>query len=152
MLDKYESARRADEARKEQARNDEAAFLENFAQLRRDVVRPVFEAAGEILRSRGHGSVIREVEFSAADGKSTEALIELRVTPAGMEHAASADRHLQELSFSTRHYNRSVCITNGAVPRSGSLAGSQGAHTLVQINAQLVEDELLKLMAGMVRR
>ncbi len=152
MLDNYESARRADEARKEQARQDEAAFLERFARLRREVVRPVFEAAGEILRCRGHAAIIREVEFDALDGKPTEAMIELRVTPAGMEHAANADRHLQELSFSTRHYNRTVCITNGAVPQSGSLAGSQGAHMLGQIDAQLVEEELLKLMAGMVRR
>jgi hypothetical protein len=152
MLDKYEGARRAEEAHKEQMRADEAGFLARFAQLRREVVRPVFEAAGEVLRARGHGSVIREVEFSAEDGKPIEALIELRVIPAGMEHAASADRHLQELSFSTRHYSRVVCITNGAVPQSGSLAGSQGALTLAQINVELVEDELLKLMAGMVRR
>lgn len=152
MLDSYEEGRRMAEARKQQAREDEAAFLEHFARLRREVVRPVFEAAGAILRSRGHASVIREVEFSAAVGKPTEALIELRVTPAGMEGAATADLHLQELSFSTRHYNRTVCITNGAVPQSGSLAGSQGAHALAQIDAELVEAELLKLMAGMVRR
>lgn len=152
MLDKYESTRRADEAHAEQMRADEAAFLARFAQLRREVVRPVFEAAGEVLRARGHGSVIREVEFAAEDGKPIEALIELRVIPAGMEHASSADQHLQELSFSSRHYSRIVCVTNGAVPQSGSLAGSQGALTLAQISVQLVEDELLKLMAGMVHR
>lgn len=152
MLDNYEAERRIAEARSQQAHADEAAFLEHFARLRRDVVRPVFEAAGEILRSRGHGLVIREVEFGVVEGKPTEALIELRVIPAGMEHAASPDRHRQELSFNTRHYNRSVCIINGAVPQSGSLAGSQGTHALAQIDARLVEDELLKLMAGMLRR
>jgi hypothetical protein len=152
MLDIYETARRIAEASEQQAQADEAAFLERFARLRREVVRPVFEAAGEILRSRGHGSLIREVEFNVSDGKPTEALIALLVTPAGMENTASADRHRQELSFSTRHYSRIVCITNGAVPQSGSLAGSHGTHTVAQINAQLVEEELLKLMAGMVRR
>jgi hypothetical protein len=152
MLDDYEAARRTADERKQQAQADEAAFLERFARLRREVVRPVFEAAGEVLRSRGHGSVIREVEFSASEGTPTEALIALLVTPAGMEHTASADRHRQELCLSTRHYNRIVCITNGAVPQSGSLAGGQGTHTVAQIDTQLVEDELLKLMAGMVRR
>ena len=152
MLDEYEATRRAAEMRKQRAREDDAAFLEGFARLRREVVRPVFEAAGAILGERGHASVIREVEFGAADGKPVEALIELRVTPAGMEGAASADQHLQALSFSTRHYNRSVCITNGAVPQSGTLAGSQGTCALAQIDAERVEDELLKLMAALVRR
>lgn len=152
MLDDYDAARRAAEARKQQAQADEDAFLERFARLRREVVRPVFEAAGAILRERGHAFAIREVEFGAADGKPTEALIALRVTPAGMEGAASGDLHLQELSFSTRHYNRSVCITNGAVPQSGALAGSQGACALAQIDTERVEDELLKLMAALVRR
>lgn len=152
MLDEYEAVHHAAQARERQARADDASFLERFARLRRDVVRPVFEAAGEVLHSRGHAFAIREEEFAAADGKPTEALIELCVTPAGMEGAASADRYRQRLCFSSRHYNRSVCITNGAVPQSGALAGSQGACALAQIDAELVEDELLKLMAALVRR
>jgi hypothetical protein len=153
MLDEYDGLRRSEAAHKQQARDEEAAFLEGFARLRRDVVRPVFEAAGELLHARGHGFAIREQEFAApAGGKTTEALIELSVSPAGMEGAASADRHLQELSFSTRHYNRTVSITNGAVPQSGSIAGSQGAHALARIDAALVEGEVLKLMAALVRR
>jgi hypothetical protein len=152
MLDEYEALRRAAEERKQQARDEEAAFLAGFARLRREVVRPVFEAAGEVLHARGHGFAIREQEFAAAGGKATEALIELRVSPAGMEGAASTDRHLQELLFSTRHYNRAVCVTNGAVPQSGALAGSQGACALAQIDVQFVERELLKLMAALVRR
>lgn len=153
MLDEYDALRRAAEAREQQASDEEAAFLEGFARLRRDVVRPVFEAAGEVLQARGHGFAIREEEFAAAaGGKAREALIELRVSPAGTEGAASADRHLQELSFSTRHYNRTVCVTNGAVPQSGALAGKLGSCTLAQIGVALVEDELLKLMAGLVRR
>lgn len=153
MLDQYDGLRRAAEERKQQARNEEAAFLVGFARLRREVVRPVFEAAGEVLHARGHGFAIREEEFAAAaGGKATEALIELRVNPAGMEGAASTDRHLQELSFTTRHYNRTVCVTNGAVPQSGALAGSQGACALAQVDVQFVERELLKLMAALVRR
>lgn len=153
LLDEYDGLRRAAAARKQQAQDDEAAFLDGFARLRRDVVRPVFEAAGELLHARGHGFAIREQEFATpAGGKPSEALIELRVSPAGMESAASADRHLQELRFTTRHYNRTVSVTNGAVPQSGSIAGSQGGQPLAQIHVALVEAELLKLMAALVRR
>jgi hypothetical protein len=37
------------------------------------------------------------------------------------------------------------------VPQSGSIAGAAGSYTLSQINTQLVEQELLKLVAALVR-
>jgi hypothetical protein len=113
-------------------------------------LRPVFEQAGELLRSRGHDFTIREQEFVfEGDGKTTEAAITLRITPAGMETAADNDTPRRELAFSTRHYNRTVCVTNGAVPQSGAMAS--GGYVLGQIDAQLVEEQLLKLVAGIVR-
>src|SRR5260221_469049 len=95
---------------------------------------------------------ITEDEFVfEGDGKTIEAAIGLRITPAGMETAAASDVHLRELLFSTRHYNKTVSVMNGAVPQSGSIAGAAGSYTLSQINAQLVEQELLKLVAALVR-
>jgi hypothetical protein len=152
MLDEYADGRRAAEARKQHLHEEQAAFLAQFAKLRREVLRPVFEAAGEVLRDRGHAFEIREAEFASEGGSSTEAMITFRVTPAGMEAVAAADEHLRELSFTTRHYNRAVSIANGAVPHSGSLAGAQGARALADISTQLVEEELLKLMAALLRR
>jgi gamma-glutamyltranspeptidase len=35
-------------------RDDEASFLQDFAERRRTVIRPVFEAAGAMLEERGH--------------------------------------------------------------------------------------------------
>jgi hypothetical protein len=152
MLDAYDVVQRAEEQRRRRAENEGLAFLAGFAQLRREVVRPVFEAAGEMLRARGHQVKIDEEEFVfEADGKTREAAIGLRITPAGMEGAAANDSHLRELTFSTRHYNRTVCIANGALPQSGSLAGAAGSYPLAQIDAQLVEDHLLKLVAALVR-
>src|SRR5260221_501904 len=104
------------------------------------------------LKSRGHDFAIREDEVVfEGDGKTIEAAIGLRITPAGMETAAASDVHLRELLFSTRHYNKTVSVMNGAVPQSGSIAGAAGSYTLSQINAQLVEQELLKLLAPLVR-
>ena len=152
MLDAYDVARRADELRKERLKSEGLAFLAGFAALRASIVRPVFEAAGELLKARGHDFAIREEEFVfEADGKTHEAAISLRITPAGMEGAAASDAHLRELSFSTRHYNKTVCIVNGALPQSGSMAGAAGSYALSQIDAPLVEDHLLKLVAALVR-
>lgn len=152
MLDAYDIVRRADQVRKERLKSEELAFLAGFAELRANVVRPVFEAAGEMLRARGHDFAIREEEFVfEADGKTREAAISLRITPAGMEGATASDAPLRELSISTRHYNKTVSIVNGALPQSGSMAGAAGSYALSQIDAQLVEDHLLKLVAALVR-
>jgi hypothetical protein len=152
MLDAYDVLRRADQLRKERLKSEELAFLAGFVELRAKVVRPVFEAAGEMLKARGHDFAIREEEFVFEDGgKTHEASISLRITPAGMEGAAASDEHLRELSFSTRHYNKTVSVVNGALPQSGSMAGAAGSLNLSQIDAQLVEDHLLKLVAALVR-
>jgi len=150
MLDAYDVVRRADDLRKRRVESEGLAFLAAFAELRAKLVRPVFEAAGELLRARGHDFTIREQEFVfEGDGKTSEAAISLHITPVGMEKAAVADGPRRELCFSTRHYNRTVCITNGAVPQSGAMAGS--GYALGQIDSQLIEEQLLKLVAAIVR-
>ena len=152
LLDRYDAARREADSRMRQARVDDALFLQHFAELRRDVVRPVFEAAGALLHERGHEFSIIEEEYQLqGGGKSIEATIELRIAPFGMEKLPQAHDHLRALSFATRHYNKTVCITNGAVPQSGSIAGAAGSYALSQIDAQLVEQELLKLVAALVK-
>jgi hypothetical protein len=152
MLDVYDGVRRADEQRKRRAESEQLAFLAGFAELRSNIVRPVFERVGALLESRGHRFAIREHEFVfQADGRASEALIAIHITPAGMENAAASDAQGRELALSTRHYNRTVCVANGGVPKSGSLAGANGGCQLAQIDAQLVEDEVIKLVASLVR-
>jgi hypothetical protein len=150
LLDQYDQTRRAAHEREDQIVADRALFIEQFAELRRAVLRPVFEQAGAILKERGHDFSIQEEEFAAqAAGKTVEGGIVFRVAPAGMEKATPADDHLRALSFTTRHYNKTVWIRNGAVPYEG--AAANGGYALARINAQLVEDEVLKLMTAMVK-
>jgi len=152
MLDAFDVARRADEQRKARMKSGELAFLAGFAALRAQVVRPIFEVAGEMLKARGHAFVIREEEFvSEPDGATREAAISLRITPSGLEGAAASDAAHRELALNTRHYNKTVSIVNGALPQSGSMAGAAGGYPLAQIDAQLVEDHVLKLVAALVR-
>jgi hypothetical protein len=152
MLDAYDVVRRADEQRKRRVEAEGLAFLAGFAELRGKLVRPMFESVGALLKSRGHDFAIHEAEFVfEGEGKTTEAAIGLRITPAGMEGATASDVHLRELSLSTRHYNKTVSVMNGAVPQSGSIAGAAGSYALSQIDAHLVEQELLKLVAALVR-
>lgn len=152
LLDQYDEARRSALSRKDQAAADDRRFLEQFAELRRAVLRPLFEAIGALLAERGHAFSIREQEFAPqAGGKGAEAAIMLLVAPAGMEPPPPADEHLRALSFTTRHYNRTVCVRNGAAPHEGTLAGAKGAVPLERIDLHLAEEEVLKLMAALVK-
>jgi hypothetical protein len=151
LLDRYDTAQRAAESYLQKMKADDALFLAQFDALRRDVLRPIFESAGALLQARGHGFRVTESQFRVQDGGQTvEAAIELHIAPSGMQTLPQAHDHRRALSFATWHYNKTVCIRNGAAPHEGTLAGAKGTIALEKIDAQLVEDEVLKLMASMV--
>jgi len=154
LLDQYDQKRRAVEERRQQVKTDEDNFLKGFADLRTNVVKPVFEAIGVILKERGHDFNISEDEYAGEPGgKTTEAAVSIRVMPAGMEMSSHDDAQFPSLSFSTRNYNKTVCIRgNNTLPLSGGPASPRGDYQLAQIDKDLVQAELLKLIAGMVNR
>ena len=151
MLDQYDERRSAVEARERQVKVDDERFLARFAELRRTIVRPVFESAGAVLTERGHGFSIVEQEFgNDTAGKATEAWITLSIAPLGSEPLLHAGDHRRSLSITTRHYNKTVWINAGASLDSGGMAGAKGAYTLDKIDRKLLEDALLQFVAGMV--
>src|SRR5260221_14731580 len=102
MLDAYDVVRRTDEQRKRRLEAEGLAFLAGFAELRGKLVRPMFEAVGALLKSRGHDFAIREEEFVfEGDGKTIEAAVGLRITPAGLGNAPASDRPPRGLFFRT---------------------------------------------------
>ncbi len=154
LLDQYDEKRRTVEERRRQVKTDEANFLKGFADLRTNVVKPVFEAIGVMLKERGHDFNISEDEYAGElGGKTTEAAVSIRVMPAGMEMSSHDDAQSPSLSFVTRHYNKTVWIhSSNAIPQSGAPASPRGDYQLAQIDKDLVQAEVLKLIAGMVNR
>jgi hypothetical protein len=149
MLDEYDARRRSVLEQEQKVRDSDALFLTQFDELRRTVVRPVFEAAGALLAERGHAFAISEEEFSSGSGRqATEAGISIRILPSGAK-APVHDDHAQSLSITTRHYAKTVWINAGA-RNAGGVAGSKGAYPLERIDRQLVEEELLKFVRGIV--
>lgn len=146
LLDDYDARRRAVLAREQKVKDDDALFLTQFAELRRSVIRPAFEAAATLLAERGHLASITEQEFSVAEGsKVSEAWIALRIVPAGTTEA-----NARSLSISTRHYNKTVWINSGEAHRSGGIAGPAGAFALDKVTKQLVEEEVIAFVARIV--
>ena len=150
LLDAYDDRRRSDVAREQKSRDDEARFLEQFAELRRTVIRPVFEAAGRVLEERGHRYSIAEQEFAtaAAAGSIREASIALRLVASGTKAGLHEDQ--QSLSITTRHYNRTLWVNSGESANSGGIAGSKGAYAPERVTRELIEGELLQFVGRVV--
>ena len=141
LLDEHDVRRTAVLAREQKGRDDDALFLTQFAETRRDVIWPAFEAAAALLTERGHAASISVQEFSVAEGgKVSEASIALRIVAAGTK-----DADARSLAISTRHYNKMVWINAGR-----PLEGSKGTYPLDKIDCQRVEEELVRFVAGAI--
>ena len=151
LLDVYDARRRADVEREQRTKDEEAGFLRDFGELRRDVIRPVFEAAGAMLEQRGHRYSIVEQEFAAsATAAPSEAGITLRIVPSGTKAPLHEDQ--RSLAIATRHYNKTVWINSGEAGGAGGLAGAAGAYQLAKVTKRLIEDEVVGFVARVVAR
>jgi hypothetical protein len=149
LLDDYDARRRGDQEREQKTRDDEARFLTDFAELRKKLIRPVFEEAGAMLEERGHRYSIAEQEFlGGSEGRIAEAGITLRIVPSGTKAPLHEDQ--RSLSITTRHYNKTVWIHSGEPQAQGGLAGGRDAFPLEKVTRQLVEEELLAFVARVV--
>lgn len=151
LLDQYDARLRVDVAREQKTRDDDALFLARFAELRREVVWPVFKQAGELLTARGHGIEIEEEEFAAdAGSKVREAGISMRIAPAGMPAQLHAGDHERSFSITTRHYNKTVWINAGRALQAGGAAGAKGAYMIERVDRQLIEAEMVKFVGAIM--
>jgi len=149
LLDVYDARRRNDLEREQRSKDEEARFLKDFAELRRTVIRPVFETAGAMLEERGHRYSIVEQEFALGpEGRISEAGIAMRIVPKGAKAPPHDDQ--RSLSIATRHYNKTVWINSGESAGSGGLAGSKGAFALEKVTRQLIEEEVIAFVARVV--
>lgn len=147
LLDRFDERRRSEEERVVQVRTDGEAFLKKFADLRRNVIRPVFEQAGTILKQRGHSFALIEEEYSSqGGGTTTEASISIRIKPSG---STRPDDELPSLCIATRHYNKTVSIRGVGGLRPANGTGPRGDYQMDQVNAELIEAGLLNLVTEM---
>jgi len=150
-LDAYDTRRSVDVAREKKSKDDDALFLTLFSELRRNVVRPVFEEAGALLVARGHAFEIWEAEFAPdAAGKVREAGISLHIAPAGMPAPLHAGDHERSLSITTRHYNKTVWVNSGRALDAGGVAGAKGAYSIERVDRPLVEEAVVKFIAAVM--
>jgi hypothetical protein len=154
LLDQYDQKLRDIDQRKAQVENDKQRFLEDFANLRRTLIRPAFEAAGAALERHGRRFAIIEQDYSMEPGgKATESSIALQVLPAARDKGEGASQPVASLVYETRHYTKSICIGGrDKVTTDDPSAGRRGDYQPAQIDRDHVRKELLRLFSGLVSR
>ena len=145
LLNQYDEQRRVVLAREQKVKEVDERFVAGFAELRKSVIRPAFEAAAAILTERGHKVTVVEQEFSVDPAASvTEAMISLHIVPSGAKSTVHDERG-RALSISTRHYNKMVWINTGRPQEA-----SKGNYALERVDRELVEAELIGFVASIV--
>lgn len=145
LLNQYDEQRRVVLAREQKVREEDERFVAGFAELRKSVIRPAFEAAAAILTERGHKVTVVEQEFSVDPAASvTEAMISLHIVPSGTKSTGHDERG-RALSISTRHYNKMVWINTGRPQEA-----SKGNYALERVDRELIEAELIGFVASIV--
>jgi hypothetical protein len=112
----------------------EASFAGDFANLKRQIIRPAFDALAQWLKARKN-----DVEISEGpDGN-----ISMRVVPAGADGSISRERY-PTFSVLGSSFTRTVALqARNTRPGTEAPLSSRGTYTLAQLNTPLLEAELM---------
>jgi hypothetical protein len=137
-LDPFTGKRNAATGGKPQSRTAVDDFPGDFAKLKLSVIRPAFEAVGNMLRERGH-----EINISEdAGGK-----ISIHIVPAGVKKSLHPFDWYPTLSFFGAPFTRTIGLHGRNARRnSDSASGPRGEYRPSQVNKEIVEKELMKFV------
>jgi hypothetical protein len=138
-LDLFTGKRDAGTGAKLQSKATVDDFPGDFAKLKLSVIRPAFEAVGNMLRERGH-----EINISEdAGGK-----ISIHIVPAGVKKSIHPYDWYPTLSFFGAPFTRTIGLHGRNARRnSDSASGPRGEYRPSQVNEEMVEKELMKFVA-----
>jgi hypothetical protein len=146
IFQKYDERQAEHRKVQQEAKKAEDVFLEDFANFRRDVVKPFFDEIGAYLKQKGHDFRIREQDYSVGeDKKTTDAGITLFIFPAGVEPRGHREYENPHYSVFATRYSKTLRLHGSNMrPGSGGSAGPRGEYKLEQLNRQVLENDLVK--------
>ena len=147
LLDGYEKKQLEARLRQDQEQYELETYLEDFKELRQNVIRPVMEDMGDILEQKGHDFKIKEKEYSM-DKKAfaTEARIEFKIFPRSNAEEFYAENH-PSVMFSSDVTSRDIKVHGSYV-----MPGRRGERELIrtyaisEITSDIVEKEILDIL------
>ena len=151
ILDAFAAKQAAWKREVERKKSEHELFLERFADKVKSVIRPAMEGVSAELRSRGHETSITErQEAVTADGRVTEANIDMAIMPSGQTYPMNRRDPLScpHITFIAGHHENKVSVYESTMmPGGGGQSGRTREYTLDQVTAEVVQSHILKVLA-----
>ncbi|MGH8622935.1 MAG: hypothetical protein ACRET3_12415 [Burkholderiales bacterium] len=121
-----------------QAALGEAGFDGDFARLKLQIIRPVFESVGDRMKERGHAFNITE----EPGGR-----ISIHIVPPGANQTIHPYDWFPTFSLYGAPFTRRIGVHGrNARPNSSGSTGERGDYPLAQVSRDVVEKELMKFI------
>lgn len=149
ILDGFDKAEKVRQAGTQRRKAEEDTFESEFAAIRQNVIRPVFQSTLDRLKERGHDGRITEQGYSEDhQGRPSEASIQLLIYPGGKDpDRRSDDMNYPHLAYiGDRRARGAFSHVSNMTPGRGGSAGSKAKYHLNQITAEVVKGELMSLL------
>jgi len=149
VLDAFDQKQHERKQVQNETRSREDAFLAQFSTFRTIVAHPLFEQVGNHLRSRGHDFDISQQDYELQhDGKTRDASISLNIYPSGVERNLSSGHGMPHFSVIASRSSRTVRLHgSNMMPGHGGSAGGRGEFKLEQLTNEILQKELVSLLA-----
>ncbi|MBW2410478.1 MAG: hypothetical protein JRF72_11820 [Deltaproteobacteria bacterium] len=147
LLDSYRRKQQEAKKKQEQEQYELELYLDDFRDLRENVIRPVMEETGDILKQHGHDYKIKEQEY-AVDKKAfaVEARIEFKIFPRTTQEEFYAENH-PSVMFSSDTASLKVKVHGSYVmPERRGERELIRAYGISDITSDVVEKEILDIL------
>lgn len=153
ILNRYDKKRTEAQELIEQKRTEDEMFFEDFKRVRQEIIRPVLESIGDQLRSRGHDYRIEEQEAATdTQGRPQSPLIGLNIYPSGVERSRYRPDCTPRIAFVGQVSKKNLYShVNTIGPEGGGAAGARDSFSLMEINTDIVEKQVLKAVGDIFK-
>jgi hypothetical protein len=147
LMDSYDKKVSDKKTRQEKIQSAEEEFAAEFVSLRAQIILPVMEEIRAHLQSRGHKVRIAEQDASVDhDGKTSPARITMEFLPVGVERRLSTDS-VPAVSFMASKSKKQILVHECTMlPGRGGQAGKRGEYEIKDIDAEIVEREIIGVL------
>ncbi len=154
LLALYESRRTELRRKQSEASDRQDAFTTEFERVVREAVRPVMEDMGAALKQRGHDyKIVTARAHHDSDGKLRETQITMRIFPGEIPRSLFTSTSTPHVAFvSDRHLMRISIYESTTSPIRGGRYGQKASLAARQLTPNLVEREILEVLAGVFGR
>ena len=156
VLNRYDEEQSGAKKQAQETKTEQEGLLQSFGQLRTEVIRPIMEDIGTVLKTRGHDYKIVEEDISTDEqGTQKKVMISMYIFPsrAGAQATTRELLHFPHISFKPDPYWRRIIIhTRNVTLTYGGLSGGRGEYSISQITSEFVEKELVQIVEEILNK